>query len=192
MRPGLTDPTLDSQRIFRGLLEAVSRPGRIVDVAGAVEGPAPLHPAAAAVCLTLLDFETPLWLDGAAARPDVLEWLRFHCGAPVVVRPEAARFALVADPSAMPALQAFDAGTAEYPDRAATVIVQARALLGGVGRRLAGPGIEREARLDVDGVPEAFWIWLRDNHAAFPRGVDTVLTAGRMIAALPRTTRVEA
>lgn len=192
MRPGLTDPTLDSQRIFRGLLEAVSHPGRIVDVAGDVEGPAPLHPAAMAVCLTLLDFETPLWLDGAAARPDVLEWLRFHCGAPVVVRPEAARFALVADPSAMPALQAFDAGAPEYPDRSTTVIVQARTLLGGVGWRLTGPGIEGETRLDVDGVPETFRGWLRDNHAAFPRGVDTVLTAGRMIAALPRTTRVEA
>ena len=30
--PGLADPTLDSQRIFRGLLEALARPGRIVDV----------------------------------------------------------------------------------------------------------------------------------------------------------------
>jgi alpha-D-ribose 1-methylphosphonate 5-triphosphate synthase subunit PhnH len=189
--PGFADPTLDSQRVFRGILQAMSRPGRIVDVADGIQAPAPLHPAAAAVCLALLDFETPIWLDAAAARPEVVGWLRFHCGAPVVERPEAARFALVADPLAMPPLHAFDAGTPEYPDRSATLILQVQALLGGTGRRLAGPGIEGTPRLEVAGVPAHFWTCVRDNHAQFPRGVDTVLSAGRMLAALPRTTRVE-
>jgi alpha-D-ribose 1-methylphosphonate 5-triphosphate synthase subunit PhnH len=189
--PGFADPTLDSQRVFRGILEAMSHPGRIVDVANGVQAPAPLHPAAAVVCLTLLDFETPLWLDGAAARPEVVAWLRFHCGAPVVERPEAARLALVADALAMPPFDAFDAGSAEYPDRSATLVIQVQALLGGTGRRLAGPGIEGATRLEVTGVPARFWTGVRDNQAQFPRGVDTILSAGRMLAALPRSTRVE-
>jgi alpha-D-ribose 1-methylphosphonate 5-triphosphate synthase subunit PhnH len=191
MRPGLADPTLDSQRIFRSVLEALSRPGRIVDVPVAVQAPVPLHPATAAVCLTLLDFDTPLWLDNASARPDVVEWLKFHCSVPLATEPGAAQFALVADAGRMPGLDAFDAGTAEHPERSATLIVQVRALIGGTGRRLAGPGIAGDVRLDVAGVPAPFWAWASDNHARFPRGVDVLLSAGQVIAALPRSARVE-
>jgi len=190
MLPGLADPTLDSQRIFRSVLEALSRPGRIVDVATAIQPPAPLHPVTAAVCLTLLDFDTPLWLDDAAARPEVVDWLKFHCGMPLAAEPEAAGFALVADAGRMPPLSAFNTGTAEHPERSATVIVQVRALIGGTGRRLTGPGIADEVHLDVTGVPERFWTWASDNHAQFPRGVDVLMSAGQVIAALPRTTRV--
>jgi alpha-D-ribose 1-methylphosphonate 5-triphosphate synthase subunit PhnH len=191
MLAGLADPTLDSQRIFRSLLEAMAHPGRIVDVAVEPQAPSPLHPAAAAACLTMLDFDTPLWLDEAAARPDAVEWLRFHSGAPIVSRPEAARFALIADPQGMPSPDTFDSGTAEYPERSATLIVQVQSLLGGTGRRLRGPGIADEARLEVAGVPDAFWTWMAANHALFPCGVDVFLSAGRVIAALPRTTEVE-
>jgi len=191
MLAGFADPTLDSQRIFRSLLEAMAHPGRIVDVAVELQAPSPLHPAAAAACLTMLDFDTPLWLDEGAARPDAVEWLRFHSGAPIVSRPQAARFALIADPQGMPSPDTFDSGTAEYPERSATLIVQVQSLLGGTGRRLRGPGIADEARLEVAGVPDAFWTWMAANHALFPCGIDVVLSAGRVIAALPRTTEVE-
>jgi alpha-D-ribose 1-methylphosphonate 5-triphosphate synthase subunit PhnH len=173
------------------VLEAISRPGRIVDVATAIRPPVPLHPATAAVCLTLLDFDTPLWLDDAAARPEVVEWLKFHCGMPLTGEPAAAGFALVADSGLMPPLGAFNAGTAEHPERSATVIVQVRALIGGTGRRLTGPGIADQVHLDVAGVPDRFWSWASDNHARFPRGVDVLISAGQVITALPRTTRVE-
>lgn len=191
MLPGLVDPTLDSQRIFRSALEAISHPGRIVDVMAAIHAPAPLHPAAACVCLALLDFDTPLWLDDPGARPEVVEWLKFHCGVPIVDRPDAARFALIADPEHMPPLRAFDAGVAEYPERSATLIIQVHTLIGGTGRRLTGPGIAGEARLEVAGAPEAFWRWVADNHARFPCGVDVFMSAGQVVTALPRTTRVE-
>ncbi|MGH7303941.1 MAG: phosphonate C-P lyase system protein PhnH [Candidatus Rokuibacteriota bacterium] len=191
MLPGLADPTLDSQRIFRSALEAISRPGRIVEVTAAIHAPVPLHPATAALCLALLDFDTPLWLDDTAARPEVVEWLKFHCSVRRAGEPDAACFVLVADAERMPALSAFDAGTAEYPNRSATLIVQVRSLIGGTGRRLTGPGIAGAAHLDVVGVPEAFWTWVSANHALFPRGVDIFLSAGQVIAALPRTTRVE-
>jgi alpha-D-ribose 1-methylphosphonate 5-triphosphate synthase subunit PhnH len=190
MRPGLADPTLDSQRIFRSLLEALSRPGRIVDVPVAIQPPVPLDPATAAMCLTLLDFDTPLWLDDASARPEVVDWLKFHCSMPLATEPGAAQFALVTDAERMPGLDAFDAGTAEHPERSATLILQVRALIGGTGRGLAGPGIAGEVRLDVAGVPAPFWTWASDNHGHFPRGVDVVLSAGQVIAALPRSTRV--
>jgi alpha-D-ribose 1-methylphosphonate 5-triphosphate synthase subunit PhnH len=91
----------------------------------------------------------------------------------------------------MPSPDAFDSGTAEYPERSATLIVQVQSLLGGTGRRLKGPGIAGEARLEVAGASKAFWTWMAANHALFPCGADVVLSAGRVIAALPRTTEVE-
>lgn len=191
MRPGLGDPVLDGQRIFRAVLDAMSHPGRVVSLG--LDGPTvdPLHPATVAICLALVDLETPLWLDPASRTPEVSAHLRFHCGCPIVDEPARARFAVVAGPAAMPALDRFDPGTDEYPDRSATVIVQARTLTAEAGRRLTGPGIASEGRLDVDGVPPRFWEDLRANHDRFPRGVDVLLTAGLALVALPRTTRVE-
>lgn len=195
MRPGLADPVLDSQRIFRSVLEAMSHPGRIVSLAaessrGASTGGS-LQPATLAICLALVDLETPLWVDAPGRTPEVTEHLRFHCGCPIVDEPERARFAVVVDPEAMPDLDRFDPGTDEYPDRSATIIVQARRLAPGAGRRLTGPGVASEHRLEADGLPARFWASLRANHDRFPRGVDVLLTAGPALAALPRTTRVE-
>jgi alpha-D-ribose 1-methylphosphonate 5-triphosphate synthase subunit PhnH len=191
MRRGLADPVLDSQRIFRALLEAMTSPGRAVTLEPAGPPLPPLNAASLAICLALVDLETPIWLDAAARTDDVTAHLRFHCGCRIVDEPAQARFAVVADAMGMPALDQFDPGTDEYPDRSATVIVQAGTLTAGTGRRLAGPGIESEAWLDASGLAAGFWANLRANRDRFPRGVDVLLTAGAAVAALPRTTRVE-
>ena len=185
------DPTLDTQRVFRVVLEAMACPGRILDVPELAGTPEALDPAATAVCLALLDLETALWLDAPAATPEVLGHLRFHCGCPIADAPAAARFALITDPSAMPPLDSFDAGSDEFPDRSATLIVQVARLRSGVGRRITVPGIGRETFLEVGGLPGRFWKEWRRNHARSPRGVDVILSVGTQIAALPRTARVE-
>ena len=111
----------------------MARPGRVMSVAG-VSAPAPLCDAAAAVLLTLVDHETPLWLDpdAAAARG----WIAFHTGAPLSDWRAAFVLAL-----ALPDLATLPAGTDEMPETSATVILQVRAL--GSGRRLVleGPGL---------------------------------------------------
>ena len=190
--PGFADPVQDSQRAFRGLLDAIARPGTIVRLASAVSAPPPLSPAAAAALLTLVDFETPLWIDGAAATPEVLAWIRFHCGAPIAADPAAARFALVTDTVAMPPLDAFCQGDDSYPDRSATLLVAVEGLEARDGFRLTGPGIEDAARLAVDGLPPGFVAAWGRNRASFPCGVDLFLTCGDRVAALPRSTRLEA
>lgn len=191
MRAGFADPVFDSQRVFRGVLDAMSEPGRVITLGASPLAPGPLHPATVAIALALIDFETPVWLDAAAATTEVMAHLRFHCGCPIVDGPARARFAIIADAAAMPELGAFDGGTDEYPDRSATLIVQADRLKAGTGHRLTGPGIATEARLDAQGLPERLWEALRANHGRFPRGVDMLLTAGASLAALPRTTWVE-
>lgn len=191
MLRGLADPVADGQAIFRAVLEAMSRPGRIVEVLAPLDVPPPLGPAATAVCLALIDLETRLWLDGAARTRETLEFVRFHCGVLVVDAPRRADFALVADAGAIPPLESFNQGTDEEPERSATVIVQVDSLAAAGGVELMGPGIADRARLCAGGLTPAFWSQVRENHARFPRGVDLVLAAGTRLAALPRTTRVE-
>lgn len=190
MHAGFADPVLDAQRAFRSVLEGMAHPGRVT-VMPEVEAPPPLEVAAAAACLTLLDHDTPLWIDPAGATAEVLAWLRFHCGVPVVDTPGAARFALVVEAGALGRLDVFEAGSDERPDLSATVLLQVQGLLAGTGFRLRGPGIDGESRLAVVGAPPGLGTALRVNAARFPRGVDLVLCAGHRLAALPRTTRVE-
>ena len=189
LSPGFADPVGGAQLTFRAVLTALAEPGTVNELALALAPPAPLGLAAAATALSLLDGDTPLWCDAKsrAAAPS----LRFHTGAPLVEAPEQARFALIADPALLPSLAAFDAGTDEYPDRSATLIVEVAALGDGEPLVLRGPGIPDRRTLKVAGLPAGFRAEWRSNHARFPRGVDVILTARGRLAGLPRSTVIE-
>ncbi len=189
LAPGFGDPVADAQGCFRAVLDAMSRPGLVRRVPVELRPPAPLGPAAAAVALALADAATPVWTD---AGPDAASWLRFHAGCPLAASPRDAAFVLVCV-GAPPPFEALEQGTDEEPHRGATLIVQVAALEAGrgAGWRLRGPGIEAEHRLRVSGLPDGFAARWAANRAAFPRGVDVVLCAGRDLAALPRTVAIE-
>lgn len=178
---GFADPSRDSARAFRAIMDAMARPGRIHRVGGA-RPPAPLSVAAGIVLLTLADPDTPLYLAGAADCAPVRDWLRFHCGAPLAEADQAV-LALGRWDDLAP-LSRFQAGSAEYPDQSATLIVEAERLEA-AGARLTGPGIRDVARLNLP--DPAFHA---RNHARFPLGIDLFLTCGDRLAALPRSTRV--
>ena len=57
---------------------------------------------------------------------------------------------------------------------------------------LSGPGLGSPARLSVAPAPSDFLGALAGNRKLFPRGLDLYFVAGARIAALPRTTLVEA
>lgn len=183
MTGGFADAPVQSARAFRAALDALSRPGLIVAVAGA-EPPAPLSVAAGVLLLVLADGTTQVHLAGGWDCAVVRDWITFHCGAPLV-GPQDATFA-VGDWSSLQPVSRFSIGRADYPDRAATLFVE-MASLSNDGMRLTGPGIASEARLTLPEVA-AF----QDNRALFPLGFDTFLTCGDRLAGLPRSTRVEA
>lgn len=191
LRPGLADPVHDSQRIFRSLLTALSHPGRVVTLEGAPQGPKPLDPATTAAALTLLDGVTPLWIDWIADTPPLRAFVTFHCGCRIVERSQEAAFALVTDPVNMPRLALFAQGVDQYPDRAATLLLQAPALEGGPAVTLRGPGIRDSAVIAPAGLPEWFWNDWRLNAAQFPLGVDVFLTCGAAVIGLPRSILAE-
>lgn len=192
MRTAFADPVLSAQSTFRFVLAALSRPGTVESLSAHLpDSPPPLDPAAAAVALTLCDLETPLWLDPVlSASPEVAAWLRFHAGCPLVERPEQAAFALIADLETLADLSPFAIGTAEYPDRSATLIVQTPRLGRAEGGRLSGPGIKDTAPLPLDGLPPAFFSAWAENGALYPQGVDVIFAGNGAVAGLPRTSRL--
>lgn len=182
MTGGFADPSRDAARAFRAVMEAMARPGLIATLAGAV-APAPASPAAATLLLTLCDAETPLFLAGAHDCASLRDWVAFHIGAPLV-GPDRAMFALGSWQALLP-LSDYPQGTADYPDRSATLIVEMDALRPD-GARLTGPGIRDAAALSLPD-PAAH----AANRALFPLGLDMFFAAGDRLAALPRTTQVE-
>jgi len=185
LEAGFTDPVPDAQRCFRAVLDAMAHPGRIARISG-ISAPLPLGAAAAAVVLTLVDHETPLWLDpdAEAAR----RWIEFHCGAQVVVDPGVCGFGLALS---LPDLHRFSAGSHESPETSATVICQVDAFDTGARFLLRGPGLREPATLTVNGLPRDFVSIWRRNNALFPRGVDLILCSGDRLTALPRTVAIE-
>jgi len=189
---GLQNPVDDGQRIFRSVLDAMAHPGKIVSLNPVQDAPAPLNRATAAVCLSLVDFETSLWTDPKiAASGAAITHLRFHCGCPFTTNPGDAHTALVSEMKMLANLPDFCVGTDERPDLSTTVIVQVPGFERRAGRRLTGPGIQTVTPLHVQGADAAFWKVIQANTQIFPRGVDFILTTDEDIVCLPRTTRVE-
>lgn len=178
---GFSTPSTQAAVAFRAAMEAMARPGRIVEVTGAIP-PAPISKAAGSLLLTLCDPETPFFLAPSHNTEEVRQWIAFHVGAPLV-EAEQALFALGTWESLNPVTR-FASGTAEYPDQSCTLIVES-AELAPNGIRLTGPGIATEAALSL---PEA--AAFQRNAARFPLGFDCFFTSGNRAAALPRSTRI--
>ena len=188
---GFAKPVLAAQATFRTVMDAMARPGSVRGLAG-IAAPAPLSPSAATIALTLLDYETPFWLDARlAAAPEVARFISFHTGAQLTADPAAAAFAFVAAPAAMPPFASFAQGNAEYPDRSTTLVLQVTQLAEGVGSVLRGPGIVGARHLAASPLPADFLAQFADNRAQFPRGVDILLAANDAVAGLPRSLHVE-
>jgi len=191
LAPAFDDPALGSQAVFRTVMEALARPGLPRPLPSRLVVPPPLTPTAAAVALTLLDYETPFWLDrGLADAEEVASWIKFHTGAPQTADCARAAFAFVSDPAAMPAFDAFSPGSLEYPDRSTTLVVQVASFGHSEELKLSGPGIAGTRSFSALPLPPDFRARLIANRDIFPRGVDLILVSPDAVAALPRSIRI--
>ncbi|WP_223447977.1 MULTISPECIES: phosphonate C-P lyase system protein PhnH [Pseudomonas] len=186
LQPAFADPVLDAQRGFRAALKALAGPGLIqtLHASPRLEG---LMPATYALCLALLDVDTPLWLAPSFDTPLIRANLAFHCGCPLTAKREDARFTLLAAEDLLD-LSGFDTGNDRYPDQSCTLLVQLPCLDGGAGLVWRGPGIESEHSVALP-VADGFWRE-RELRNEFPRGLDLFFTAGHDLIGLPRSTRI--
>lgn len=181
---GFAMPAIRSAECFRILMDCMARPGLIGQVSGHHHAPAPVSLAASAAMLTLCDSSTGIYLAPSHNSAALRDWIAFHCGSPLVSA-EQADFAIGRWDELGP-LERYRHGEAEYPDRSVTLLVACERLEPR-GARLTGPGIEEAHHLNLPEIT-AF----QANRARFPFGFDCFFTAADRIAALPRTTKVEA
>ncbi|NVK34664.1 MAG: phosphonate C-P lyase system protein PhnH [Rhodobacteraceae bacterium] len=192
LAPGFDTPVVDSQSCFRAIMNAMARPGQTQRFTRApLDVPAPLTPLAAAIALTLFDYDTPIWLDpDLMESSDALGYLRFHTGAPVTSDAAKATFALLTSPRHLPDLSTFAQGSAEYPDTSTTLILAGQNFSAGPSVSLTGPGIRSAQGFRTDPVSGGFWQQMQFNNTSFPCGVDVVFASDDEIAALPRSTKI--
>lgn len=188
---GFEDPVHDALQAFRKVLDAMSKPGTIAELASDVSfGSA--SAAASQILLTLADNNTPLWLSGCFTGDEALaENIRFHIAAPVTGSVMEATFALVKAEEAFE-LGDFRQGDEEYPETSTTILVEVEGF--GVGKELSltGPGIQSVNTLKVKGLPSNLLRCLIAREEAGHLAVDILLTAGNCVVALPRTTKIAA
>lgn len=186
LQPAMPDAVMGTQKVFRLALSAMAEPGTMqhVDHVPQLGG---LAPATYALCLTLFDADTPVWLAPSLDTPTLRANLSFHCACPVVQAREDAAFAVLTA-SELDDVSGFNPGTDRDPDLSCTLLVQLDSLEEGAPTSWRGPGI-LESRLLRLPVPAGFW--LRRRQHAFPQGLDVFFTVGRELVGLPRSTRVQ-
>lgn len=188
------DPVHDTQHAFRGLLEAVSFPGRLVDLealaapwAGRFPGcglPPSLLLAAAAVC----DHDSPYATVGGSGLAEALaDW----CAAAPSAWCEARQVVSAADDGALAdVLGRVGSGTLGDPHRGAMVLALTDDLEAGTPMTWAGPGLREPSVVVVP--PGDRWLAVRQERCAeFPLGFDLWWFDRRgRVRALPRSTRL--
>ena len=185
--PGIRafDAVLDSQRVFRCVLQATAHPGKLFALPPT--GVAPWE----AVALTLLDHEVSFCvvggpMVGAEGRIARLTGSR-------AVPPSEAGFALVAGGSGGE-ISGLERGSLERPETGATAIFAIDRLsnAGPVTMKLSGPGVPGERTLGVDGLSVGEVEGIRASRQDYPLGVDVYLVDRTgQVAGLPRSTRLE-
>ncbi|MGB3289063.1 MAG: phosphonate C-P lyase system protein PhnH [Burkholderiaceae bacterium] len=184
--PAMPDPVSAMQKVFRLALGAMAEPGTLHEVE-AVPRLDSLAPSTYALCLTLLDADTPVWVAPSLDTPALRANLAFHCACPVTQSREEAAFALLGVDD-LDDLSGFNDGSDRDPDLSCTLLVQLDSMEGGVATTWRGPGILGSRALQLP-VPAGFWR-LRKQYA-FPKGLDVFFTAGQQLAGLPRSTQVQ-
>lgn len=190
MQPGFDDPVLDSQAMFRFALQALSMPGRLVELPTLATAPTQGHRSSALLLLALVDSDCAIWLSPSLADTEAQSWLRFHTGCRFVQEPAKANFLWLCAGDRWPRLDEMQAGSEEYPDQSATCIMESSGIRAGADQHmwsLTGPGILAPIGLSAAGLPADFAAMWAVNHAAFPRGVDVLLTTDAQVLGLPRS-----
>ena len=193
---GFHDPIHDSQAVFRGVLDVLSKPGTLVSLSlGTISPPNGLNAATFALGLTLFDLQSPVCLSGGsleASKQQIVYPFRFHCGCRFVDDPHESAFAIATEGSATPTLASLSQGSDLYPEESTTLIVQVSCFTAGTSVSISGPGIREKATLNIAGVGDGFWEQRADLESLYPRGVDIIFTCGSDLIGLPRSSRVEA
>jgi alpha-D-ribose 1-methylphosphonate 5-triphosphate synthase subunit PhnH len=185
---------LNNQQNFRILLEAMSRPGRMLRLDG-IQAAAPFA-AVLAVGGCLLDHEVSLCvIGGGDARALQAALVGATQGRPEV--PEKADYLFIVGARGLGAAARAKRGRLEAPEEGATLVyclAEGASASHRLQVRLRGPGIARPGGIapEMPGVPPAEFQALMAANADYPLGVDAFFVRpGGALMGLPRSTRIQ-
>lgn len=189
--PGLQNPVLGAQQVFRQLLDAMSQPGTIASIDDGLQHPKALNPASYAVVLSMLDQDTSLKLSDSVDTATVRDSLRFHNSISLVDSFAKADF-VICNEIDRPGLDGLNIGSEAWPDQSCTLIVQCDSFYRGIIYRAIGPGIDKSRKIRCSAFNGTL-VHQREKLAQrFPLGVDLILTCGKEFFCIPRTTQLVA
>lgn len=167
------------QQIYRHLIDAMSRPGKMIDLQDNLSGKL----AWEGILATLVDNATTF-----ADPQNLLDPVFSGILGAKKATESTARYVFIdggESPEFTPCL-----GDLPNPDRGATLVVKVKKLGQGQTMTLSGPGIVDQRQIAIDGFNSA-WITRRKQwNADFPLGIDLILCDQERTVALPRTTRI--
>lgn len=199
MGTGFSDISLGSQSVFRAALEALSYPGRPVELEVTFEAPKAAHASSSGLLLALLEPGSLLWLSPSLVHTDAATWIVFHTDCKITPNQHEADFAWIKHWDEMPALEGFAQGTDEYPDHSTTCVLDiagpSATTIVTPASILTGPGIVSTSTIELlaatPAQAEGFAEQWAKNHASFPRGIDLFFATSTGLIGLPRTTRIQ-
>jgi alpha-D-ribose 1-methylphosphonate 5-triphosphate synthase subunit PhnH len=189
----------ESRRVFRALLDAVARPGTIVELRASVAVDAVLLPA-----LALADIEVAVAVVGEAGRAAAIgSMLRRSTGASLADE-DAADLVVAVGPLAAATVARLRRGDAFRPEAGARLVIEAARVASvdpvnppdhhgeSVTVWLAGPGASGGRLAAIDGVRADVFEALQVANGDHPAGLDTwIVDVDGSCIGIPRSCRVE-
>jgi alpha-D-ribose 1-methylphosphonate 5-triphosphate synthase subunit PhnH len=191
----MLDMVHDIQTAYRKLIDSMSKPGTISDLAeeaGKLEQLEGYLPATYIAARMLLDTEVTFKVVSKREKEMALALSQSTYAKEVEL--EEADFIFIlsdAEPSDfIGALQTAKIGELQDPHSSATIIIETAGLSGGTKLLLSGPGIQTTDKAEIQVTWE--WIAIRaERNIEFPLGLDLIFTdSSHRMLALPRTTQV--
>lgn len=185
---------LKTQKTFRILLQAMCHPGKVYDLESTsnIEGAADSHLTGLMDILeTLLDREVSFAVIDAD-KPLTEEIVAITRSCPVQL-PDA-DFIIVTGGTSNGGIAKGKRGTLEYPDDSATMIYIVHSCEEKKGRNsviLKGPGIEKEAYLEVRGLHGNELKAIKNANTEYPFGVDVIFVDRKSrVSCIPRSAAI--
>lgn len=190
----------DSQAVFRKLMDAMARPGRIyiLDKISFEYTPTGLNPFVLSVFKTICD--NNVLIGGAGCNEDWLEYLRINTMT-LLAAVEEADYLLFNGAMFIEGFGNIKTGNLEFPEHGGTAVLLVenlsdkngtRANPGSLTLRMKGPGIKNATIIKVTGLNIKYIETSNNLKKFYPMGIDLILidNSGK-IAAIPRSTKLE-
>jgi len=180
---------LDNHACFRVLLQAMSRPGTIVQLPASSQ--ADFESSLIRLLDTVLNQQSSCHL--VELDPELEQKILDQTGTHFTAA-ESADFILALSGDSQGKVSKAKRGRLDFPDQGATIVFGVKHLHSRSQEnsfKLTGPGIKDAVHPTIEGLNNQELVWLKEANSEFPLGVDSIfLDQNNQLMCIPRSTRI--